>query len=180
MILLRTISYTLLIGGAFLITTLSMSTSVYAHVTGASFNSTSSPYVFDIGYDPVTFTAGEYERFDFILRDEKTGNPVPFDQIWVRITNDDNTLLATGLFHQTIGPTTLLYVFPAPGSYKVEPSFRDADGNEIAVTSFPITVTSGGGVGGTVEQYAILSGVFMAGCLIGAFGLRALLKRKRA
>ena len=119
-----------------------IATPAHAHVTGASFTSTTTPYVVDIGYDPITFTAEESERFDFVLRDEKTGNPVPFDQVWVRITDGDNTLLATGLLNQSIGPTTLLYVFGGPGEYKLQPSFRNADGDEIAAATFPISVAA--------------------------------------
>lgn len=159
---------------------LSAGTKVEAHVTGASFTSTSTPYVVDIGYDPINIMTGQYARFDFVLRNEKTGNPVPFDQIWVRITHASDTLLATGLLHQSIGPTTLLYVFAEPGTYKLEPSFRDADGNEIVAASFPVTVTSSSGIGGVVQQYVVLFTVFVAGCVLGALGLRTYAKRKRS
>ena len=118
--------------------------SVFAHVTGASWNATSSPYVIDVGYDPVTFVAGNYTRFDFVLwrGAVNTGDHAEYAQVWVRILNEEShdTHLATGIWHQFIGPTTLLYRFAEPGHYVLETSFRDSSGNDIAVGSFPIVV----------------------------------------
>lgn len=115
-----------------------------AHTTGASWNATSSPYVLDVGYDPVTITTSEAERFDFLLwkGQVNTGEAVDYDHVWVRIIHDKRTLLATGIRHQKFGPTTMLYEFRDPGEYAIETSFRDEDGNNIATASFPFTVSS--------------------------------------
>lgn len=126
-----------------------------AHVTGSSWEIPVGKYTADIGYDPITFTAGVYTRFDFNLWVGTTttdangivsGTPADFSQVWVRVLsqNSQETLLATGIWKQPIGPTTLLYEFTLPGSYKLEASFRDADGNDIAVVPTSITVSAAG------------------------------------
>lgn len=147
--------------------------SVFAHTTGASFYSTTSPYVIDLGYDPVVAFSGESMRFDFVLSNEKTGSSVPYAQVWLRIKDEHQTLLATGIFRQPFGPTTLLYVFPKPGTYTIQPSYRDKDGNELAVASFPIEVQS---TQGGVSLYIILmyGGVLLAGVVLG-FALNTVL-----
>jgi hypothetical protein len=149
----------------------------FAHTTGASWNQTSGVYTVDVGYDPVTFTAGQYTRFDLLLWQgpANTGESAAYDQVWIRITDDSRrTLLATGVWHQPIGPTTLLYLFERPGSYTLETSFRDADSNEIAVASFPITVEA---VSGGVPGIALNAALFFAGLVVGA-GALLLLRRR--
>lgn len=141
---------------------------VFAHTTGASWNQSSGPYNVDIGYDPATFTAGQYTRFDFLLwkGEVNTGELAPYDQVWVRLIDTDrNTLLATGVWHQPIGPTTLLYLFVKPGTYMLETSFRDAESNDIAVASFPITVEGGSGADGTL--YVAIGAALLIGALVG-------------
>jgi hypothetical protein len=141
---------------------------VSAHTTGASWNSEVGQYTVDVGYDPVTFTAGEYTRFDFLLwrGAANTGEEAPYAQIWVRITQQDgkHTVLATGIWHQPIGPTTLLYEFQEPGVYTLETSYRDVDGNDIAVASFPISVASPRSSSRALIPSAI---AFIAGCCCG-------------
>ena len=137
-----------------------------AHATGASYNQTIGAYTADIGYDPVTFTAGESTRFDFKLWKGATtsGEEAPFAQIWIRIVRDKNSVLATGLWDQPIGPTTLLYEFETPGNYVLEASYRDASGNDIAVASFPISVMA-------ANQNSLLANIAICASLIalGAF-----------
>ena len=113
---------------------------VQAHSSGLSFEATSTPYIVDIGYDIVSFYAGESVRFDFTLKDEKTDDEETFDHVWIRILRDSKTLLATGIRKQEIGPTTLLFVFPLEGLYTLETSYRSADGEDIAKATFPISV----------------------------------------
>lgn len=110
-----------------------------AHSTGVSFERSAGEYVIDIGYDPSVFVTDDATRFEFLL--SKSGHAVDFDQVWVRIVRDKQTLLATGIVHQDLGPTTMLYVFKTPGNYTLEVSFR-MDGEEDIVASFPITVTA--------------------------------------
>jgi hypothetical protein len=112
---------------------------VAAHSSGGSFIATTSPYVIDIGYDPAAFIEGEYSRFDFVLQNE-AGKQAPYSYVWVRIRKGTETLLATGLYKQQFGPTTLLYTFAWEGVYELDASFRDTDGDEIARAQFSITV----------------------------------------
>ncbi len=112
-----------------------------AHGEGKSWEYKAGHYLIDIGYDSDIFVAGNYVRFDFDLKDQKTLEPSAAAQIWVRILkNGEGTLLATGIHDQPVGATTLLYVFPEKGDYTLEASFRDDSGHDIATTSFPISV----------------------------------------
>ncbi len=147
-----------------------------AHVTGASWEKVDGTNTLDIGYDPVAVTAGNYENFDFKLRDTVTADPIPFAQVWVRIITDNNTVLATGLFDQPIGPTTLLYQFDIPGNYTLEASFRDADGNDISTGSFPFTVQPGGS--GGLVSLALPGILFVIGILCGAGAVFVFEKRR--
>ncbi|HVU75252.1 MAG TPA: hypothetical protein VHD38_00200, partial [Candidatus Paceibacterota bacterium] len=65
---------------------------------------------------------------------------------------------------------TLLYLFERPGKYVLETSYRDADSNDIAVTSFPISVSSAGA--GISVAYLIAGACFIVGMLIGVFAGR--------
>lgn len=150
--------------------------SASAHVTGASWEKADGPNTLDIGYDPVAITAGNYENFNFKLRNTASSDPVPFVQVWVRVVKDKSTVLATGLFDQPIGPTTLLYQFDVPGDYTLEASFRDADGNDISTGSFTFTVQPGGS--GGVLSLAIPGILFIAGVLCG--GAAAVIFRRRS
>ena len=151
---------------------------VYAHATGASLYATTSPYVIDVGYDPTVVFAGESTRFDFVLASEKTGASVPYSQVWIRIKDEEHTLLATGIFRQPFGPTTLLYVFPKPGTYTVQPSYRDADGNELAVASFSVVVQSAQ-EGDSSRQILLLTGALLIGGLIGGLSTRFVTRSTR-
>ncbi len=141
--------------------------SVSAHPVGFSWEKTNGNYLMDVGYDTDVFIAGEYVRFDFALKDPATKDPRDFTQAWVRITDSDGkrTLLATGVYNQSIGPTTLLYLFAEPGPHSLEVSFRDKDGNDLAVGSFPLVVKPADGGGSVPLQIA---GAVLA--LIGAAG----------
>lgn len=154
-------------------------TSVSAHTTGASWNAPAGSYTVDVGYDPTTFTAGEYTRFDFLLWKgaANTGAPATFSQVWVRIMSaDKSTLLATGIWKQPIGPTTLLFEFTEPGAYTLETSYRDQDGNDIAVASFPITVNRQAADG--MNTALIDTALFLAGGLCGGLVFYVIRRRR--
>lgn len=117
---------------------------VLAHAVGASWNQAVGPNTIDVGYDPLAMTTGVSQRFDFILWKGATtsGEQTDYSHVWVRIYDDTDTRLATGIMHQPFGPTTLLYMFQLPGNYTLEASFRDKDSNDIAVGKFPFTISS--------------------------------------
>jgi hypothetical protein len=140
-----------------------------AHTTEASWEVPIGKYTADVGYDPPQVAAGLYERFDFTLWVGATtsGEVADYSQIWIRILRGSDTLLATGIWTQPIGPTTLLYEFPEPGSYTLETSFRDADGNDLAVQTFPITVAGSSDIG-PLYGVALDVALIVAGLLLGA------------
>ncbi len=147
-----------------------------AHVTGLSWTATTTPYVVDVGYDPNEFQAGQSARFDFVLRDEKTGDSVPYDHVWVRLMHENTTLLATGVRRQYIGPTTLLFGLIESGDYKLEASFRDADGNDTAVASFPMSIT---GEPFGLTDHIDVGAAFVAGIITGVLGFVTAARRTR-
>ena len=111
---------------------------VRAHALGASLEATSSPYFIDIGYDPLEFTTGFNSRFDFELRD-LSRDLLDYGHVWVRIAQGKRTVLATGIAHQSLGPTTLLYTFDQPGDYTLNVSYREG-GDVLAEATFPLKV----------------------------------------
>lgn len=153
----------------------------YAHGDEASFEAPAGNYIADIGYDPTVFTAGYYTRFDFNLKTAKgvDGRAVPFDEVWVRIKDQDNTYLAAGIRKESVGPTTLLYYFASPGKYSLEASFRNANGDEVAAVSFPIVV-SPSATSSQLNGY-ILDGVLVFfGIVLGAWGAWLVVRRSKS
>lgn len=134
-----------------------LSQSVSAHTSGVSLEQVAGKYVIDIGYDPAVPLAGQYTNFDFTLKDSSTGDYSEFDHVWVRIEKDDATLLAMGIAHQDLGPTTLLYAFSAPGEYQLSASYRTREGTEIAHAQFPLEIV-GSGESGTKNMQFIWIG----------------------
>ena len=152
-----------------------------AHTTEASWNVVAGEYTIDLGYDPVAIVTGSGQIFNFILwkGSDDTGTQVGYSHVWVRILRDNDTLLATGIAHQSIGPTTLLYTFDMPGAYTLEASFRNADGEDIASATFPIAVTSAQGsvLPAALNPVGIIS--LLCGLLLG-FVLAFFFVRRRA
>ncbi len=138
---------------------------VSAHGEGLSWEVTSGPHLIDVGYEPETFVAGRYIRFDLLLREPVSGEVLTmYDHVWVRIRKDKETLLATGIVRQALGPTTLLYTPDSAGDYALEVSYRDAEGEEVAEAELPFTVSSGSG-SFMVPWYVAVLGV-LAGALL--------------
>lgn len=154
-----------------------------AHTSGAAYEQKSGAYTTDIGYSPTIFTASDYASFDFLLwrGPVNTGEPADYAQVWVRIIHEKNTLLATGIFNQPFGPTGLLYDFARPGEYVLEASFRTEEGDEIASSTFPITVEKSPDAF-PLDPYGIplLSGflALIVGALLAHFGPRLLFRKK--
>jgi hypothetical protein len=156
---------------------LSLPLFAHAHSTGAFWGIQDGAYTLDVGYEPVTFVEGRYARFDFLLwkGPADTGTAEGFAQVWVRIIGaDKQTLMAGGIWKQPYGPTTLVFTFPESGQYALEASYRDADGNDIASATFPITVEADGGSPVTFGSVA----VFVAGLLVGAVALFIIGRRR--
>ncbi|MFZ2886923.1 MAG: hypothetical protein WA021_03835 [Minisyncoccia bacterium] len=146
--------------------------SISAHGTGASLERTVGDYWIDIGYDPAQLVGGDRIVFDFNLaRASATTTRVNFGHVWVRLQSDGQTLLATGITHADIGPTSLLFMLPkdVEGELVLSARFQNDD-LTLAETQFTISVApyqepywwwpyagivAGGGMG-------IFIGVFLA------------------
>lgn len=146
-----------------------------AHGDGASWEVPSGEYVADVGYDPGEFIAGEYTLFDFDLK-KSDSTAVAFAEAWVRIKSTNDTYLATGIRKQPSGPTTLLYTFTTPGNYTLEVSYRDANSNELAVVSLPLTVGEGDKAGSSVWLFCLVS--VLVGMVAGTVGSSLFSRRK--
>lgn len=147
-----------------------------AHFSGNSWEFLFGSYVIDIGYDADVFTQGSYVRFDFALKDEDTLEQADFSEVWVRVVEGERaTQFATGVHRQSLGPTTLLYVFPRAGEYRLEASYRNASGKDIATTSFPIVVEAEPGM--KLPWYAVALLGAVAGAT-AAWLLGALIRKK--
>jgi len=138
-----------------------------AHTTGVPLEKSVGEYVIDVGTDASPIYAGNAIRFDFDLKDAKTKDSKTYAQTWVRITNAESsrTWLATGLIRQPVGPSTLLYIFDTPGSYVLNVSFRDGNADEIASSSFPLTVAA---VDSTPVSFNVV--VFLVSLLVVLIG----------
>lgn len=153
---------------------------VRAHGSGSSWNASVGMYTVDVGYDPETLQVGRATRFDFLLWEGSAGagTQAAYEQAWVRIVREGQaTVLATGIWHQSIGPTTLLYQFDRSGEYTLEVAFRDADGKDIAAASFPIAVDAASD-GAPGNKRALLAALLCG--IIGGVVVHALLHRFRA
>ncbi len=148
----------------------------FAHASGASFMATSTPYVIDLGYDPEIFGTDTSTRFDFLLwkGQANTGAVADYDHVWVRVIRNASTLYASGIAHQEVGPTTMLYTFDVAGEYEIETSFRDAQGDTIATAKFPFVVVSSE----SDYPYALLLSIPLA-CFAGGLIVFAIMRRKR-
>jgi hypothetical protein len=114
----------------------------YGHKTGASWEKIIDNYKIDIGYDPTTFIAGQAERLDFNIVDIKTGQSIPFSDVWVRISQGQDTVFASGIHRLTFGLTGMIFEFPKDGDFNMNVRFEN-EGNTIIQADFPINVTTG-------------------------------------
>jgi len=117
---------------------------VSAHFVDRSWVYPVNHYLIDIGYDTDAFMSGEPVRFDFTLKDETATKRIIVPEVWLRISkNEAGTKLAVGIHGNPTGPTALQYVFQEAGRYTLEASYRDAAGEDIATTSFEVSVSPG-------------------------------------
>jgi hypothetical protein len=153
---------------------------VFAHTTGAYWHQADGKYLVDVGYDPSTFQAGIYTRFDFNILHASDSSNADFAEVWVRILKSDtkDTLLATGIRHEPIGPTTLLYEFLQPGEYLFDASFRDGNGDEIVDAQFPITVAPADGSLFVFTAWILCA--FVCGGTVGVAGILLWKRFRRA
>ncbi|MEX2008011.1 MAG: hypothetical protein WD850_00730 [Candidatus Spechtbacterales bacterium] len=115
---------------------------VFAHGTGASFEADVDQYRIDVGYEPEQMSVDIATLFDFLLQDRQTGEDVAFSDVWVRISQGNQTVFASGVARPRFGTTTLTYLFPRAGSYELSVRFQN-QGEAIVESTFPLTVKEG-------------------------------------
>lgn len=110
---------------------------VFAHEGGFAYEAQIGDYFVDIGYTP-DLTAGEPVRFDFAIAKEKDGQPIVFNNAWVRITGE-KLLFAGPISYGEFGRPGFTYVFPEEGSYEISVRFESGKG-ELAEAKFSIDI----------------------------------------
>lgn len=111
----------------------------YGHGAGASFEQIENGYLIDIGYSPEEIEAGTSVRLDFNIFEEASGSPVPFSDVWLRITKEEQTLFAGGIQRADFGGTGVMYTPPDAGVYTISARFQN-NGEALAEAEFPLDV----------------------------------------
>lgn len=142
---------------------------LFAHGSGASFESRSDQYVIDIGYDPDPPQAGERILLDATLLFADGNRTAEYDRVWMRLEVNKKTVVATGLAESSIGPTTLLVHVPSElnGDAILTARF-EKDDQTIAEASFPFTIAPSSEKDSSplyLMTVAILSGLVGGGVL---------------
>lgn len=112
---------------------------VFAHGFGKSLEAQVDGYLVDIGYDPENGTALQTHVYDISLLNSETKEAVEFTDVWVRISKDKKTYLATGISKARIGKTTLAYIYPDAGNYQMSVRFQNGK-DKIVETVFDLSV----------------------------------------
>lgn len=144
-----------------------------AHGDGASFEKEVDGYVVDIGYSPEEPYVGGAVSFDFGLL--KDGSGVDFSDLWVRISKEEQTVFAGGIYNATFGGARLSATFPESGEYTVSARYQN-EGEEIVSAEFPLQVepladSDSNGFGLMQIMYIVL------GVIVGAVGVMFIKKK---
>jgi len=140
-----------------------------AHATGTSLERVVNGYRFDIGYSPADVAVGTQTRLDFLLFDEESGKPIPFSDVWVRLTKESKAYFAGGISQPEFGAAGILYSFPEAGEYELSVRFQN-DGESIAEETFTLPVLppeEGTRSTSTTTILLYIVGALIIGALIG-------------
>lgn len=148
----------------------------HAHGAGMTLTATTAEgYVVDVDYSDLEIQAGRIGRFDFdLFTDDTRSTPVPFTEVWMRITKDTDavsgsTLFAGGLVNPKYGGSGISIVFPEGGAYTLSIRYTNANDNALGETvgeaEFKIPV-----VYSENENKFSFAKEFWAGLLVGLFG----------
>ncbi len=156
-----------------------------AHQTGLSWENIVGNYKLDIGYDPVQIQAGEPQRFDFDIFQMPQGtNEGSFTDVWVRISEGQNTIFASGIHRMEFGKPGMIITFPKAGNYQLYVRFENSAGS-LAEETLPVTVVAGQSepVASVQKQPGVSKVIlpiiiFLVGSGIGA-AIISFLKKKR-
>ena len=117
-----------------------LSTQVFAHGSGVSYEETKDGYKIDIGHDEF-IAALESTRFDFQLYPENldTVDGEIFTDVWVTFSLDKQLYFAGGIHKPVFGSTGFTYVFPKSGTYTVSARYQK-EGETVTETEFQIEI----------------------------------------
>jgi len=150
-------------------------TATFAHVNGASFETTVDGYLIDSGYSNPAPTVGESVLFDFRLR--KGDVEVPFDDVWVKIESEDKAVVfAGGLHNLPVSGPRMSYVFPRAGNYTVDFRYERATG-PVVESSYPLTVIPA--TSNATAAPALVDELYALGGFVAGAVLVLILKGKR-
>jgi len=113
-----------------------------AHTTGSSWENDVNGYKLDIGYDPTTIVAGQPVQLDFDAYDlNKNSQDVDFTDVWLRVSDSDQTIFASGIHKLQYGVTAAVFTFPKAGTYDMYVRFEKNDTTVVEET-LPVTVAA--------------------------------------
>ncbi len=141
---------------------------VSAHGDGVSLEQKVNSYLIDIGYDPKVITAQERMVFDFDLKDTDDARAA-YDRVWVRLEQEQVTVLATSIARASVGATTLVWVPPSHGTTELYVRFEKGD-VAVAEYTFPLDVVEAASTKANYSTPGVLAGIFFA-VLIFAYAL---------
>lgn len=150
-----------------------------AHGFGGSLEVNTGEYLVDVGYQPITPSAGAPVSYDFLLAEAKTGRPVEFESVWVRIAKGKSTVFATGIKKAELGPTTLVYTYPGGGQdYELSVRYEGPEGTlaEASFSNLQVGGSSSGGGSSAFSLGSILIGIGI-GIMVG-FGTTMAARKK--
>jgi hypothetical protein len=134
---------------------------VFGHGDGESLEKEVDGYLIDIGYNTPEFIAGSSVVFEFDISKEEES--IDFDDVWVRISEDNKTIFASGINNAEFGGARMTYSFPYEGAYEFSVRFQNGS-ESIAEAVFPIEVLPNSDKEGS--QNWILTALL--GALVGA------------
>lgn len=140
----------------------------FGHGFGQSYEEVVDGYQVDIAYDPPTIASGESMRLDFAIYDEKSGVPIEFSDVWLRIEKEKRTVFASGIHRPEFGPIGVLYTFPEEGIYTVSVRFQ-RDEEALTEVTFPLEILKGEGSSFGNTLFLSLLSFFLGGLLAFLF-----------
>ena len=102
-----------------------------AHGVGASIEEVVDGYLIDIGYSPATIVANNQTRLDFLLFVEETNEEIEYDDVWLRIEDEERLLFAGAVSRSEYGATGVSFSFPEAKNYNIFVRYNDEEGGIV-------------------------------------------------
>lgn len=116
---------------------------LYAHGTGASFETEQNDVLIDIGYTPEQFVAGERVRLDLDVYDAVAADTprLEFTNVWLRLTQQGRVFYSGNQLNPATTQTVVSLTLPDAGEYELSARFYNND-TIVADGVFPLTIDS--------------------------------------